>query len=135
MEKEGTSAGMPPDYTRREHERHAMDPPQRSTTDTDSDLHSISHEDRPPQAFEGKDEECRPSYASDTSRDAAVVVPRPNRRGLFGQFTLLAEVENPKTYSRKKKWFVTFIVAWAGATAPMGSAILFRKSIPSLTWS
>ncbi|BAE54704.1 major facilitator superfamily domain-containing protein [Aspergillus flavus] len=125
MEKEGTSAGMPPDYTRREHERHAMDPPQRSTTDTDSDLHSISHEDHPPQAFEGKDEECRPSYASDTSRDAAVVVPRPNRRGLFGQFTLLAEVENPKTYSRKKKWFVTFIVAWAGATAPMGSAILF----------
>ncbi|KAB8208350.1 Major Facilitator Superfamily protein [Aspergillus parasiticus SU-1] len=125
MEKEGVSAAMPPDYAPREHERHAMDPPQRITADTDSDLHSISPEDHPPQAFEGKDEECRPSYASDTSRDAAVVVPRPNRRGLFGQFTLLAEVENPKTYSRKKKWFVTFIVAWAGATAPMGSAILF----------
>ncbi|KAE8338773.1 hypothetical protein BDV24DRAFT_176578 [Aspergillus arachidicola] len=125
MEKEGASAAMPPDYAPREHERHAMDPPQRITADTDSDLHSISPEDHPPQAFEGKDEECRPSYASDTSRDAAVVVPRPNRRGLFGQFTLLAEVENPKTYSRKKKWFVTFIVAWAGATAPMGSAILF----------
>ncbi|KAE8309727.1 major facilitator superfamily domain-containing protein [Aspergillus transmontanensis] len=125
MEKEGASAAMPPDYAPREHERHAMDPPQRITADTDSDLHSISPEDHPPQAFEGKDEECRPSYASDTSRDAAVIVPRPNRRGLFGQFTLLAEVENPKTYSRKKKWFVTFIVAWAGATAPMGSAILF----------
>ncbi|KAE8328369.1 major facilitator superfamily domain-containing protein [Aspergillus sergii] len=125
MEKEGASAAMPPDYAPREHERHAMDPPQRITADTESDLHSISPEDHPPQAFEGKDEECRPSYASDTSRDAAVVVPRPNRRGLFGQFTLLAEVENPKTYSRKKKWFVTFIVAWAGATAPMGSAILF----------
>ncbi|KAB8224701.1 major facilitator superfamily domain-containing protein [Aspergillus novoparasiticus] len=125
MEKEGASAAMPPGYAPREHERHAMDPPQRITADTDSDLHSISPEDHPPQAFEGKDEECRPSYASDTSRDAAVVVPRPNRRGLFGQFTLLAEVENPKTYSRKKKWFVTFIVAWAGATAPMGSAILF----------
>ncbi|KAE8158828.1 major facilitator superfamily domain-containing protein [Aspergillus tamarii] len=125
MEKEGTFAAMPPDYASREHERHVIDPPQRITADTDSDFHSISPEDRPPQAFEGKDEECRPSYALDISHDAAVVVPRVNRRGLFGQFTLLAEVENPKTYSRKKKWFITFIVAWAGATAPMGSAILF----------
>lgn len=56
-----------------------------------------------------------------------VVVPRLKRRGLFGQFTLLEEVENPKTYSRKKKWFVTFIVAVAGITAPMGSSIFFRK--------
>ncbi|KNG85097.1 MFS multidrug resistance transporter [Aspergillus nomiae NRRL 13137] len=125
MEKEGTSAATPPDYAPREHERHTMEPPQRNTADTDSDLQSISPEDRPPQAFEGKDEECRHSSSSGTNRDTAVVVPRPNRRGLFGQFTLLAEVENPKTYSRKKKWFITFIVAWAGATAPMGSAILF----------
>ncbi|KAB8260130.1 major facilitator superfamily domain-containing protein [Aspergillus pseudonomiae] len=125
MEKEGTSAGIPPDYAPRERERHTMEPPQRNTADTDSDFQSISPEDRPPQAFEGKDEECRHSSSSGTNRDTAVVVPRPNRRGLFGQFTLLAEVENPKTYSRKKKWFITFIVAWAGATAPMGSAILF----------
>ncbi|OGM46981.1 MFS multidrug resistance transporter [Aspergillus bombycis] len=125
MGKEGTSAGTPPYYAPREHERHAMDPSPRNTTDTDSDLQSIAPEDRPPQAFEGKDEECRPPYASGTNCGTAVVVPRLNRRGLFGQFTLLAEVENPKTYSRKKKWFITFIVAWAGATAPMGSAILF----------
>lgn len=56
-----------------------------------------------------------------------VMVPRLKRRGLFGQFTLLAEVENPKAYSRKTKWFITFIVAVAGATAPMGSSIFFRK--------
>lgn len=55
------------------------------------------------------------------------VVPRLKRRGLFGQFTLLAEVENPKLYPRKTKWFITFIVAVAGATAPMGSSIFFRK--------
>ena len=55
------------------------------------------------------------------------VVPRLQRRGLFGQFTLLAEVENPKLYPRKTKWFITFIVAVAGATAPMGSSIFFRK--------
>ncbi|KAE8379662.1 major facilitator superfamily domain-containing protein [Aspergillus bertholletiae] len=129
MEKEGTPAAMPPDYAPREDKRHAIDPSQQNTADTNSDLQSISPEDRPPQAFEGKDEECRPSSASDTSHDTAVVVPRLNRRGLFGRFTLLAEIENPKTYSRKKKWFITFIVAWAGATAPMGSAILF----PSLS--
>ncbi|GIK03023.1 hypothetical protein Aspvir_007089 [Aspergillus viridinutans] len=59
-----------------------------------------------------------------------IVVPRLKRRGLFGQLTLLAEVENPKTYLRKTKWFITFIVALAGSTAPMGSSILFRKWLP-----
>ncbi|KAH1552394.1 hypothetical protein KXV92_006755 [Aspergillus fumigatus] len=58
-----------------------------------------------------------------------IAVPRLKRRGLFGQLTLLAEVENPKTYLRKTKWFITFIVALAGSTAPMGSSILF----PSLS--
>lgn len=56
-----------------------------------------------------------------------VKVPRLKRRGLFGQMTLVAEVENPKTYPRKMKWFITFIVAVAGATAPMGSSVFFRK--------
>jgi hypothetical protein len=59
-----------------------------------------------------------------------IAVPRLKRRGLFGQLTLLAEVENPKTYPRDTKWFITFIVALAGSTAPMGSSILFRKWIP-----
>jgi hypothetical protein len=57
----------------------------------------------------------------------AVKVPRSKRRGLFGQMTLVAEVEDPKTYPRRMKWFITFIVAVAGATAPMGSSIFFRK--------
>ena len=56
-----------------------------------------------------------------------VKVPRLKRRGLFGQMTLVAEIENPKTYPRKMKWFITFIVAVAGATAPMGSSVFFRK--------
>ncbi|EGD84543.1 hypothetical protein H112_08250 [Trichophyton rubrum D6] len=53
----------------------------------------------------------------------AVVVPRGRRRGLFGSLTLLSEVENPKHYNRKSKWFITFVVAVAAAAAPMGSAI------------
>ncbi|KAJ5281083.1 hypothetical protein N7478_006455 [Penicillium angulare] len=58
-----------------------------------------------------------------------VVVPRLRRRGLLGQFTLVAEIENPRTYSRDMKWFITFIVALAGILAPLGSSIFF----PSLS--
>lgn len=126
MEKGDTPAVLPLHNASIDIEDHAINSPRGNTADTASDLQSVSPEDRPPQAFEGKDEEdSAPSYSSNTDRDTAVVVPRLSRRGLFGQFTLLAEVENPKTYSRRKKWFITFIVAWAGATAPMGSAILF----------
>ena len=57
-----------------------------------------------------------------------VKVPRANRRGLFGRFTLVAEVEEPMHYPRKVKWFITFNVAFAAIAAPMGSAIIFRKS-------
>lgn len=69
-----------------------------------------------------------PSVARYTVEDyePPVVVHRLKRRGLFGQLTLLAEIEKPKTYPRNRKWFITFIVAVAGAAAPMGSSIFFR---------
>ena len=57
----------------------------------------------------------------------AVRVPRSRRRGLFGRFTILAEVEEPKHYPRRAKWFITFVVALAAIAAPLGSAIFFRK--------
>ncbi|KAJ5935503.1 hypothetical protein N7466_005050, partial [Penicillium verhagenii] len=58
-----------------------------------------------------------------------VVVPRLKRRGLFSQLVLIAEIEDPRTYSRNMKWFITFIVATAGVLAPLGSSIFF----PSLS--
>jgi hypothetical protein len=64
-----------------------------------------------------------------TPRREVVKVPRPRRRGLLGRFSLVAEVQNPYDYSNKLKWFITFIVAFAAAAAPMGSSILFRKSL------
>ncbi|OJJ97952.1 hypothetical protein ASPACDRAFT_80059 [Aspergillus aculeatus ATCC 16872] len=81
--------------------------------------------------IEGKDEEDRASstHTSHEEQEEPVVVPRLERRGLFGQLTLLAEVVDPKVYPRKTKWFITFIVAVAGAAAPMGSSIFF----PSLS--
>lgn len=58
---------------------------------------------------------------------APVKVHRSQRRGLFGRFTIVAEVEEPKHYSRRTKWFITFVVAMAAVAAPMGSVIFFRE--------
>jgi multidrug resistance protein len=54
----------------------------------------------------------------------AVIVDRKSRRGLFGRFTLIPEVENAHHYARKTKWFITVIVAFCAMAAPMGSAIV-----------
>lgn len=56
-----------------------------------------------------------------------VTVPRNKRRGLFANLAVLPEVEVPKHYDRKTKWFITFVVSVCGAAAPMGSAIFFRE--------
>ena len=53
-------------------------------------------------------------------------IKRADRRGLCGRFTVLAEIEDPYTYSRRVKWFITSVVAVAAAAAPLGSAILYR---------
>ncbi|KAL6721397.1 hypothetical protein ACLMJK_000500 [Lecanora helva] len=63
--------------------------------------------------------------ARQESITALVKVPRTNRRGLFGRFTLLAEVEEPKNYARPTKWFITFIIGLAAVAAPLGSTIIF----------
>lgn len=42
------------------------------------------------------------------------IVQKGNRRGLLSRLTLIAELENPKEYSRSIKWLITFTVS-AGA--------------------
>ena len=59
---------------------------------------------------------------------APVKVPRSKRRGLFGRFSILAEVEEPKHYSRRTKWYITFVIAMAAVAAPLGSAIILRTN-------
>ncbi|EMC92113.1 hypothetical protein BAUCODRAFT_276579 [Baudoinia panamericana UAMH 10762] len=54
----------------------------------------------------------------------AVKVPVSERRGLFARLCIFAEVIEPYDYSRGKKWFITFIIACAGAAAPMGSSLI-----------
>ncbi|KAL2009874.1 hypothetical protein VTN00DRAFT_5681 [Thermoascus crustaceus] len=93
----------------------------RSLSERSSSIHPVNEDKSPEEAF--------PSFQPEMEGEASSVVPRSKRRGLFGQFTLLAEVENPKTYPRKTKWFITFVVAVAAAAAPLGSSIFF----PSLS--
>lgn len=62
---------------------------------------------------------------TETRTPKAVKVPRSKRRGLFGRFTIVAEVEEPKHYPRRTKWFITFVIALAAAAAPLGSTIIF----------
>lgn len=94
-----------------------------------SSLHSSTHSSMTAHDHEHDQEESsRPPVTRTTSVErVAVKVPRSKRRGLFGTLTILAEVEDPKGYSRKVKWFITFIVAFAAAAAPLGSAIFFRR--------
>lgn len=63
------------------------------------------------------------SSARSVRRDP-VKVPRSQRRGLLGRLTVIAEVTNPYDYSRKTKWTLTFVIAVAGAAAPMASSIV-----------
>ncbi|KAK4200721.1 putative dityrosine transporter [Triangularia verruculosa] len=60
------------------------------------------------------------------------IVPRSQRRGLFGRFAVIPEVESPLEYKRGTKWTITAVVALAAAAAPMGSGI-FLPALPELS--
>ena len=78
----------------------------------------------PPEKQPKPDLERAESYAT----PPPVAVPRSERRGLFGRFTVLAEITEPKHYKRSDKWFITFVVATSAMAAPTGSSIIFRTS-------
>ncbi|KAJ5203245.1 hypothetical protein N7449_005324 [Penicillium cf. viridicatum] len=101
-------------------------------SEVNNDTHSLSG-----ASSNTADEEHDPEDPPRLERQLTEVGPpikvaRLERRGLLGQLALVAEVENPKTYTRRMKWFITFVVALAGATAPMGSAI-FLPSLSQVT--
>ena len=80
------------------------------------------------EAYSGTKEEDVEAAETEIEDPEPVKVRRSQRRGLFGRFTILAEVEEPKHYSRRTKWYITFVVALAAVAAPMGSAIIFRRT-------
>ncbi|OQE43533.1 hypothetical protein PENCOP_c003G04560 [Penicillium coprophilum] len=100
-------------------------------SEIENDIHSLS--DASSNTAEEHDPENAPRLERQlTELGPPIKVARLKRRGLFGQLALVAEIENPKTYPRKMKWFITFVVALAGATAPMGSAV-FLPSLSQVT--
>lgn len=106
---------------------HNSQPPHEGTDAKHDSCSIISEASLSPVEEEKSPKEPFPAYERETDYESPVVVHRSKRRGLFGQLTLLAEVENPKTFPRRAKWFITFITAVSGAAAPMGSSIFFRR--------
>ena len=83
-------------------------------------------ETAPPSPSTPPDVEAQdPSPHLDGSTPVPTKVPRSQRRGLLGRWTLVAEVDEPRNYSKKMKWSITMIVGVAAFAAPTGSAILF----------
>ena len=101
------------------------------------DQHTMEMHNSPPRSRrssltvpvqERSDEEKPPPLPRhSTEFGPPIPVLRMKRRGLFGQVALIAEIENPRTYSRRMKWFISFVVALAAIATPLGSSIFFRK--------
>lgn len=69
-------------------------------------------------------ERSRAQSSARSVKQDPVKVPRRQRRGLLGRFTIIAEVTNQYDYPRKTKWILTFVIAVAGAAGPMASSIV-----------
>ncbi|CAK7208544.1 hypothetical protein SBRCBS47491_000128 [Sporothrix bragantina] len=70
----------------------------------------------------------RPASVNALSRTTSrtpTIVPRSKRRGLFGSFAILPEIERPYEYRNKTKWLITLIVALSAAAGPLGSSIFY----------
>ena len=114
-----------------------------STEDVASELEvKVEHEPDPARALPKTEHAAKETSTNqrdldkidtETQDPEPIKVPRSQRRGLFGRFTILAEVEEPRHYSRKAKWYITFIVALAAMAAPLGSAIIFRMALDQRT--
>ncbi|KAM4057654.1 major facilitator superfamily protein [Hirsutella rhossiliensis] len=72
------------------------------------------------------------SRASSARSRPLTIVPRARRRGLFGRFTVVPEVERPYDYENSTKWGITATIAFATIAAPLGSAI-FYPALPALS--
>ncbi|KMP02038.1 permeases of the major facilitator superfamily protein [Coccidioides immitis RMSCC 2394] len=58
-----------------------------------------------------------------------VSIPMSKRRGLLAQLALVPEVEEPKHYPRKTKWFITFVIGVAAHGCAHGKRNLFPEKL------
>ena len=96
------------------------------TSPARSSTPSTIHEDKAQNRDEKDVELAQAESTAESVYPPPVKVPKARRRGLFARFSILAEVEEPKHYPRRTKWFITFIIALAAIAAPLGSAIILR---------
>ncbi|KAL9019879.1 MAG: hypothetical protein Q9185_002821 [Variospora sp. 1 TL-2023] len=105
-------------------------PPSSQANDLIRDIPVVRHDRLPNDAdvqenLEDEDiEGNRETTIPESIHPAPVPIPKSQRRGILGRFTVVAEVEEPKAYSRRTKWYITFVIALAAVAAPMGSAII-----------
>ena len=85
-----------------------------------------SSEDHDEAATEGETKILDLEKSQSEPPPPPVTVTRPQRRGLFARFALVAEVTEPKHYARPTKHIITVIIASAALAAPLGSTIIFR---------
>lgn len=113
------AAAVDDDTKSLEHElSRAHSSPRTNSKSHDSTTSSTHEEENPP---------ARPTSSVYSYRPKAKSVPISQRRGLLGRVTLIPEVDDPKLYTRRTKWFLTFCVALGAVAAPLGSTIFFRK--------
>ncbi|KAJ5424141.1 Major facilitator superfamily domain general substrate transporter [Penicillium cf. griseofulvum] len=60
-----------------------------------------------------------------TIQPGIVFVPRSERRGLLGRFSVIPEITSPRDYGNGTKWAMTVIVSFAAITSSTGSSIFF----------
>jgi len=115
---------LPEDEEKSDHHPHTSSGPERQQHDKDQTPEATAA--TTPTATEATRAQSR---ASSTRSRALSIVPRSQRRGLFGRFAILPEVERPYEYTNKTKWLITLIVALCAAGAPVGAAIFYRTSL------
>jgi hypothetical protein len=93
---------------------------------TDLEIEQVPPDDLR-QEEKGQDLPPLSRRTSTFSRPTAIVIPRSERRGLFGRFTVIPEVGRPYDYKNTTKWMITAVVALAATGAPIGSSIFYRR--------
>ncbi len=109
-------------------QQHSSGGPPESDTDSARPIHEDDekapsppsvHDDAGAAGDAGLEAAAEPVARSRSRASTApTVVPRSRRRGLFGRFAVLPEVERPLEYTNKIKWLITLIVALAAGRGP-----------------
>jgi hypothetical protein len=108
------------------HDQTKEDVESQHTTTPESDGHETEDDDEREENTTGAVVRPQSSRASSIFSRSRAVVPRRQRRGLFGGLAVIPEIERPHEYTVKTKWTITAIIALAAAAAPMGAGIFYR---------